>query len=429
MSTSSSNHGAVNKTFPRPSDQALINAFLENVPDNVYFKDRASRFIAVSASFVRYFGMGNSADIIGKSDFDLFSEAHARPAFEDEQRIMQTGEPIVGKLEQETWPDGRVTWVLSSKLPLRNEDGEVIGTFGLSKDVTESRRIESELDNARKDLLETARLAGMAEVATGVLHNVGNVLNSVNVSASVLATGLRHSKTESLGKISVMLREHAQDLGDFVTNDPRGRLIPQFIESMSQHATEERARMLKEIESLQKNIDHIKEIVSMQQAYATMVSIVEPLDAVALMEDSLRMHSSALVRHEVNIVREFETVPPVLAEKGKVLQILVNLIRNAKHAADDGNPPKKIMTLRIEAGAPGRIRFIVRDNGEGILPENLIRIFTHGFTTRAKGHGFGLHSSALAATEMRGTLTAHREGRGQGATFVLDLPAAPVNAA
>gem|GEM_PF-4886470 len=194
MSTSSSNHGAVNKTFPRPSDQALINAFLENVPDNVYFKDRASRFIAVSASFVRYFGMGNSADIIGKSDFDLFSEAHARPAFEDEQRIMQTGEPIVGKLEQETWPDGRVTWVLSSKLPLRNEDGEVIGTFGLSKDVTESRRIESELDNARKDLLETARLAGMAEVATGVLHNVGNVLNSVNVSASVLATGLRHSK-------------------------------------------------------------------------------------------------------------------------------------------------------------------------------------------------------------------------------------------
>jgi len=147
------------------------------------------------------------------------------------------------------------------------------------------------------------------------------------------------------------------------------------------------------------------------------------------MEDSLRMHSSALVRHEVNIVREFETVPPVLAEKGKVLQILVNLIRNAKHAADDGNPPKKIMTLRIEAGAPGRIRFIVRDNGEGILPENLIRIFTHGFTTRAKGHGFGLHSSALAATEMRGTLTAHSEGRGQGATFVLDLPAAPVNAA
>lgn len=405
-------------------ERALISAFLDNIPDYVYFKDRQSRFIALSASLVRYFGYSNPGQVIGKTDFDFFDEIHARPAFEDEQRIMSTGEPIIGKLEKETWPDGRVTWVNTSKLPLRDEKGRIIGTFGLSKDVTESKRMELALEKAHKDLVHASHMAGMAEVATGVLHNVGNVLNSLNVAANVISTGLRQSKAESLGKISTMLREHNNNLGEFLTRDPRGRLVPEFIEGLARHSTEERARLLQEVDSLQKNIDHIKEIVSMQQAYATMVSIVEPHDATVLMQDSLRMNAGALARHQVQVVTEFETVPPVLAEKSKVLQILVNLIRNAKYAVDDGGHEEKVMTLRIENGAPGRVRIIVRDNGVGIPQENLTRIFAHGFTTRASGHGFGLHSSVLAAKEMNGSLTVQSEGPGMGATFILDLPAA-----
>ncbi len=143
-------------------DRALVTAFLENVPDNIYFKDRQSRFIAVSASFVRYFNRGTAADLIGRSDSDFFSEKHAHAAIEDEQRIMRTGQPIVGKLEKETWPDGRVTWVLTSKMPLRNERGEIVGTFGLSKDVTESKHMEQSLEQARRDLIDASRQAGMA---------------------------------------------------------------------------------------------------------------------------------------------------------------------------------------------------------------------------------------------------------------------------
>jgi signal transduction histidine kinase len=203
--------------------------------------------------------------------------------------------------------------------------------------------------------------------------------------------------------------------------------VPELVESLAQGWAEERARLLKEVESLQQNIDHIKDIVTMQQSYATMVSLVEPLSAGALMEDAVRMNSAALSRHEVRVIRDFQPVPLVRADKAKVLQVLVNLIRNAKYACDDGpNPADKVITLRLEsAPAGGTVRLIVTDNGVGIPAENLTRIFNHGFTTRATGHSFGLHSSANAAKEMKGALSVHSDGPGTGAAFTLELPAAP----
>ena len=290
--------------------------------------------------------------------------------------------------------------------------------------LTASKEMEGALEKARKEALDASRLAGMAEVATGVLHNVGNVLNSLNISAAVIAAGLRQQKAESLAKVCALLDAHAADLGTFLTEDPKGKLVPEFLKSLSRHAAEETGRLLGEIESLQRNIDHIKEIVTMQQTYATMVGILEPLDATKLFEDSLRMNGAALLRHEVVVVRDFQPVAPVLAERGKVLQILINLIRNAKYALD-GNPAgSRILTVRLGSGPAGGIRFVVEDNGEGIPSENLTRIFGHGFTTRAHGHGFGLHSSALAAKELHGSLTVRSDGPGSGAAFTLDLPAA-----
>lgn len=338
---------------------------------------------------------------------------------------MSTGEPVIGKLERTQWLDGREGWSEVTKLPLRNAAGEIIGTFGLSKDMTEAQRMALDLEKAQRDILEASRLAGMAEVATGVLHNVGNVLTSLNVSANVLATTLSQSKADSLSRLVALLEAHADDLAAFVENDPKGKLIPAFLESLANHWQEERDLLLREITSLQENVDHVKEIVSMQQAYATMVGVVEPLDPAALMEDALRMNAGALVRHDVAVVRDFEPVPPVLAEKAKVLQILVNLIRNAKYAADDGGKSEKIVTLRVAPGTrPNCVRLVVADNGIGIPPENLPRIFTHGFTTRKDGHGFGLHSALTIAREMQGTLEVQSDGLHCGATFTLELPVA-----
>ncbi|PTX94431.1 PAS domain-containing sensor histidine kinase [Opitutus sp. ER46] len=405
--------------------EMCLGELLRSLNSLVYFKDHQSRFIAVSSSKAARHQL-LPADLVGKSDRDLFADIHADETLADEERIMRTGEPLIAKLEKVEWRDGRETWSETSKLPLRDAAGAIIGTYGLTHDVTERERVGQELEQAHRALLETSRLAGMAEVATGVLHNVGNVLTSLNVSANVLSGGLRQTKTENLARVAALLAAHEADLATFVTDDPKGRLIPEYIETLSRHLVEERDRLLAEVGGLQQNIDHIKEIITMQQAYATTAGVVEPLAPATLVEDALRMNTGALLRHAVTVVREFQPVPLVRAERGKVLQILVNLIRNAKYAVDDAGRADKIIRIRIESDASGYVRLIVADNGIGITPENITHIFQHGFTTRAigGGHGFGLHSARRAATELKGRLTAESDGPGQGARFTLELPVA-----
>ncbi len=406
-------------------DRVLVDAFLEKVHDFVYFKDRQSRYIALSRSLVRCLRCTSPIEVIGRTNFDFFTAEHAQESFDDEQTIIRTGVPIIDKFEKKIWPEGHSMWLRMTKLPLRDDTGDIIGTFGISRDVTTSLQLERELRAAQQNLVEASRIAGMAEVATGVLHNVGNVLSSLNVSATMIGTGLRASKADRLTKICALLHEHRDQLGEFLTQDPKGRKLPEFIASLASHTVAERDRLLGEIASLQQNINHIKEIVSMQQAYATTVGCAEPLAPEMLIEDALRMNTGSLSRHDVRVVREIQFAPTVFGEKGKILQILVNLIRNAKYACDEGPSGDKLITLQIAPTVDGRVQFAVRDNGIGIPAENLTRIFAHGFTTRKHGHGFGLHSSANAAREMHGTLTAHSDGPGLGATFTLELPAAP----
>lgn len=413
------------------SDQVAsdcLHALLETGPLVVYFKDRESRFLAVSRLKAERHGL-DPTDMIGRTDADFFAADHVQWSRADEESVMATGERSIGALSSFQWLDGKEGWVQTSRAPLRDNAGDIIGTIGISYDLTEQQRLSVELEKTRRDLMDTSRLAGMAEVATGVLHNVGNVLTSLNVSASVIATALRYSKVDSLTRLSALLDEHAADIGNFITLDPKGRRVPEFIESLSQHMVEQRDRLLNEITGLQQNIDHIKEIITMQQSYATTAGVVESLDPIGLVEDSIRMNTGALIRHSVSVIREFHPVPRIRAEKAKVLQILVNLIRNAKYAVDDGGSADKIITVRVEPGGPGRVRIVVNDNGIGISPDNMSRLFQHGFTTRSNGHGFGLHSARRAAGEMQGVLTAHSDGIGTGATFTLELPVADDSAA
>jgi PAS domain S-box-containing protein len=408
-----------------PDAEALLNAFLETVPDAVYFKDLASRFIAVSKSKATRHGLPDGRPLIGKTDADFFSAAHAARALSEEQEIMRTGKPMVGLLHKFVWADGREGWGLTSKLPLRNARGEIVGTFGVTKDVTESKRLEAELERTQRELIGASRLAGMAEVATGVLHNVGNVLTSLNVSAELITAKSKQSKLDALPKITALLREHLDHLTDYLKNDPKGKLVLDYLDSLAQHSTDEREAFRNELSSMQQNIAHIKEIVAMQQSYATVVAFTEEVSLPELFEDTLRINAAALVRHEIRIVRNFQPTPKIFAEKGKILQILINLVRNAKYACDESPKPEG-KTLTLTTGCVGEnVRLVVEDNGVGIAPENLTRIFQHGFTTRSYGHGFGLHSSAIAAKELGGTLTAHSRGLGQGATFTLELPIKP----
>lgn len=282
----------------------------------------------------------------------------------------------------------------------------------------------AELNKTQVELLETSRLAGMAEVATSVLHNVGNVLNSVGVSAELAAGKVREFRIGGLKNAAELLQQHQSDLPAFLTTDPRGKMLPDYLLKLAVHLAEPQQAILKEMEMLQKNIDHIKEIVAMQQRYARGTGVVEILSVADLIEDSIRINAASFSRHEVQVYREIAPVPPLKTDRHKVMQILVNLLSNAKHALDHKSDGDRRMTVKVSLNKDGMLEIAVVDNGIGIPPENLQRIFSHGFTTKKMGHGFGLHSGALAATEMGGTLSAHSDGVGQGATFTLTLPLA-----
>jgi signal transduction histidine kinase len=236
-----------------------------------------------------------------------------------------------------------------------------------------------------------------------------------------VADTLRKSKTANLSKVVALLREHEASLGAFLTEHPKGKQIPGYLAQLAEHLAAEQAGALQELAGLQKNIEHIKDIVTMQQSFAKVSGTTETLSVDSLVEDALKMNSSALARHDIAVTKDFQSVPLITVEKQKVLQILVNLVRNAKQACDESSAPEKRLTVSVTNGNE-RVRILVADNGIGILSENLSRIFAHGFTTKKSGHGFGLHSGALAAREMGGSLTVQSNGLNLGSTFTLELP-------
>jgi signal transduction histidine kinase len=301
-------------------------------------------------------------------------------------------------------------------------------THDLQREIRDRIETQSKLEESHKQLIQVSRQAGMAEVATGVLHNVGNVLNSVSVSATVVCDRLRKSEIGDVHRAAVMLEARNGQLEQFLTDDPKGKLLPEYLAKASKLLATERDELIAEMATVGEHIEHIKEIVAMQQSYAKVFGVMEPVSPVSLVEDALRMNAAALERHGVRVIQDFEeNAPAVMVDRHKVLQILINLMRNAKYALDEQAPAEKRLEIHVGQTGGGNVAITVRDNGIGIAPENLTRIFGHGFTTKKDGHGFGLHSGALAAKQMNGSLSVQSDGPGLGAAFILELPSAPAS--
>jgi signal transduction histidine kinase len=286
-----------------------------------------------------------------------------------------------------------------------------------------------ERQKAEAALIDASRQAGMAEVATGVLHNVGNVLNSVNLGAAGVRERLGASRLSHLRKAMDLVEQHTDDLPAFLANDVRGKVLPAFLGKLTRHLEDENRQLLGDMEVLEEHIGHIKQIVSMQQSYARVFGVMETLRPQALIEDAIQLNADSLARHRVAIQRHFGSDRTVTADRHKVLQILVNLLRNAKQSVGEADPADRRVTVRLGDKGTGRVFISVTDTGVGISADNMTRIFRLGFTTKRDGHGFGLHSSALAARELHGELSVHSDGPGQGATFTLELPASDVRLA
>jgi len=403
-------------------EKVLMDALMSSSQDGIYFKDINSRFIRVSDCMVQHLGAPDLESVIGSTDFDFWDFDCAQGFFQCERRIIETREPLLGVCEEEIRPDGSRRWVISSKMPLEDEYGNVFGTFGISKDITDLKETEHKLQETNRQLVSASRRAGMAEIASNVIHNVGNVLNSVNVSLSISKTMVKKSGIENLLK-SADLLESNMNTPDFLCSNPKGKILPDFLRMSAESLSKMQTSVLEELDLLGRNIDHIKTIVSMQQEYAGAELVIETVELSLLVEDAIRIGQCTLSDSSVKISQHFRVDIVAEVDKHRVLQILVNLIRNAMHACEDNDQadPKEIH-VTISQPTDDFYMIEVSDNGIGIDKENLTSIFNHGFTTKEKGKGFGLHSSANVAKELGGSLVAVSSGKGKGATFSLNLP-------
>lgn len=287
---------------------------------------------------------------------------------------------------------------------------------------TRVRERTRDLEQASLELAQSSRLAGMADVATSILHNVGNILNSINISISVVNDRLNASRINNLSRAINMLLENKDGLDGFLTTDEKGKLLPDYLAKATAILVEDNQFLSAEVVKLRDNIDHVKEIVSMQQNYATTKGTIERVSVEDILSAALQVHEISLKRHEIAINVECDGRLTLLTDKHKVLQILVNLISNAKHAMKKGQSERRVLTIKVAKESPDHLTIAVMDNGIGISAENKRKIFQYGFTTKKTGHGFGLHASANSAKEMQGGLMAESAGLGQGATFTLRLP-------
>ena len=293
------------------------------------------------------------------------------------------------------------------------------------------RRLRESERRASQARVAMARQVGMAEIATNVLHNVGNVLNSVNVSAEVALRSLRNSKMLGLGRAVALMEQHTDNLGAYLEHDEKGRLLPGYLSKLAAACADERSALLHELELLLRSIDHIKEIVATQQSLAGSSELIEPVRIDELLAEAVRMQQAAIERHAIAVDIEVHAKGEFELDRHRLLSVLINLLSNAKDAinarnAEDPNAPAG--QIRIKAGLIGessdQLLIEVADNGEGLSEDTRQHMFEHGFSTRSGGRGFGLHSCALAAAELGGTLQADSAGRAQGAVFRLQIPVA-----
>lgn len=328
----------------------------------------------------------------------------------------------IGETEN-TRKDGSRFPVLMTGNFLTDEQDRTSGLLVITKDISAQKANEAELEEARKQILEKAHQAGMAEIATGIIHNVGNVLNSVKTSAYAALELLEKSHVKGFQKANQLLKKNMDNLEEFILHNPKGKKLMEYYLAIEEGITEEQQVFKDDILRLNEKLTVIEEIITAQQNYATISPFSEILPIVDVIEAALTMQASSIDRHGLAIVRNYHIEPLLSVQKTKLIHVLINLIRNAKDAMSLTPPEEKQLTITID-GDENAVFVTLKDAGCGITEEDLGKIFTHGFTTKKNGHGFGLHSAANLMTEMGGSIQVESDGPGMGTTFVLILPTA-----
>jgi sensor domain CHASE-containing protein len=295
-------------------------------------------------------------------------------------------------------------------------------------EINERKQMEHKIEVLHKKLILAARQAGMADIASGVLHNVGNILNNVTTSVGVAKELIENSRAEKFKELACLLEQHKNDLAVFLTQDSQGLKILSYISLLADASLENKQEITEEISNLDQYIGHIKNVVVMQQSLTSVIGMTEQLKISDVIEDALMLNKSISENKNIQITCDYQFKDSVILDRVKLLHVIVNLIKNAIESLVDSNIEDKRILICVLKKDDAFFSIEIFDNGNGILSENLSRIFNYGFTTKKNGNGIGLHTSASFIQEMGGKMVAKSEGINQGATFVVELPIHPVNA-
>jgi C4-dicarboxylate-specific signal transduction histidine kinase len=297
----------------------------------------------------------------------------------------------------------------------------------LDQEVRERKAAQETLRENTRDMLRLSREAGMAEVASGVLHNIGNALNSINVSAELLADHLRDRTRAGLESLHALFRSPPPKAAAVFSAHPDGDDLRAYASACADHTSLHLGRAEEELAALRAGVGHLKEIVARQQTLAKAPRRSETFDLAEVVQEALLIDKTESHAPAVRVVLGADTPPPhhVFADRAAVAQILINLLANARAAVAAAAPPEPLIRIQIGPPAANHLALSVIDNGVGIPADLLVSIFRFGFTTKSSGHGFGLHNAANTARLLGGALRVHSDGPGRGATFTLELPRQP----
>lgn len=287
------------------------------------------------------------------------------------------------------------------------------------------REAEEEKEALQKELLQLAHEAGMSEIATSTVHNVGNAINGINTSAQVMVSTIDSSVTSGLAQVLKILDEQSDNLGEFLNADPRGKKLPEYFRSLAPELDKEKEVLRGELDRMNEKLDHIKTIISVQQDFARAGVFEEDVKLSDVINDTFSLLENDFTNGKITLERDIEVDQPVKFAKARLVEVLLNLFKNSIDAIVEQNATKRVIKIVARYCDEGQISIAVSDTGIGIPAENFTRMFQHGFSTKERGHGFGLHSCANAITQMNGSISAHSDGPGEGATFTVRLPFEP----
>jgi signal transduction histidine kinase len=319
--------------------------------------------------------------------------------------------------------EGIATGDLSARAPVTGNDEFTALAQRFNQMVVDLGENIEARDRANARAKQLARDAGVAQVTTGVLHNIGNALTSVKISLEVLDGSRVGTHLDRIARLGHMLTENKSDLERFLLRDPRGSKVTEYLMALAPELERDRDALRADLERSRDRVEHIVRILRTYQEHGRATLEYEEVKVDELVSFALEISLSSTRRAKYRVRCELAELPPIRIDKHRTLQILINLIRNAADAIDEARDEGGTIEIVVSRPEDHVVAFAVVDDGIGIAVENLERIFNHGFTTKsAEASGFGLHTSANAASEMGGRLTVHSDGRNAGARFLLELP-------